>query len=97
MKHKLSIIFLLFFLVHACSGVGGKRSNKSDEFLIEKKNPLVMPPDIDDLPTPKESLEVDENKNDFEEKIKSKKIDTKDINNEEQTSLEKSIIKKIEQ
>ena len=33
---------------------GLKRSDKADEFLIEKKNPLVMPPDINELPKPNE-------------------------------------------
>ena len=29
-----------------------KRSDQGDEFLVEKKNPLAMPPDFDKLPTP---------------------------------------------
>ena len=53
MKNNFIIILVLFFFISACTG-NVKRSDKADEFLIEKKNPLVMPPDIDDLPTPKE-------------------------------------------
>ena len=30
----------------------GKKSENSDEFLIKKKNPLILPPDFDDLPEP---------------------------------------------
>jgi hypothetical protein len=30
-----------------------KKKKKCDEFLVEKKNPLVMPPDFGKLPKPK--------------------------------------------
>ena len=44
-------------LLTYCGGVkeafeGKKRSDQSDEFLVKKKNPLQMPPDINKLPTP---------------------------------------------
>ena len=50
------LIFLLLFL-YSCGSVGEalqgkKRSDQGDEFLIDKKNPLVMPPDFDKLPKP---------------------------------------------
>ena len=32
---------------------GGKKDN-TDEFLVQKKNPLVLPPDYNDLPVPKD-------------------------------------------
>ena len=46
MKNKFILYLIIFFFIISCSGFGTKRSEKSDEFLIEKKNPLVMPPDI---------------------------------------------------
>ena len=55
-------------LISSCSGMNSKRSQKSDEFLIQKKNPLVMPPDIDDLPKPKEEGVVEE-QNDFKDAL----------------------------
>ena len=61
MKNNFIILFLVFFLISSCSG-NVKRSEKSSEFLIQKKNPLVMPPDIDDLPAPNDSV-VEDNKN----------------------------------
>ena len=44
------ILFLLLFL-YSCGSVGEalqgkKRSDQGDEFLIDKKNPLVLPPDF---------------------------------------------------
>ena len=105
MKFKKIIIFLstLLFLV-SCSGAkdalqGKKRSDNSDEFLVEKKNPLTVPPDIDELPVPLDQEE--EAQTDDQEDIKKVlKIDeNKNTNsesgNENQNSLEKSILEKI--
>ncbi len=58
--NKISkITKLLFFLLflYSCGSVGealqgNKRSDQGDEFLIDKKNPLAMPPDFDKLPKP---------------------------------------------
>ena len=61
MKIKFIFVITLLFFLNACAGMGGKRSEKSDEFLIEKKNPLVMPPDIDELPKPSENVGIEEN------------------------------------
>lgn len=97
MKNKLLIFILFLFLVSSCSGFGTKRSDKSDEFLIEKKNPLVMPPDIDDLPKPKEGAEVEINDNNFKESLKSNNLETQNSNQDESSTLKESIIKKIEQ
>ena len=53
MKFKKIIIFLFTMLfLFSCSGAkdalqGKKRSENSDEFLVEKKNPLTVPPDIE--------------------------------------------------
>ena len=97
MRNKLLKIIILFFLISSCAGIGGKRSDKSDEFLIEKKNPLVMPPKINELPKPKESAEAEVNDNDFKESLSTKKINTTNSNIETSATLEESIIKKIEQ
>ena len=58
-KNKLISIILLFFglFLYSCQTMsealsGKKRSDQGDEFLVEKKNPLAMPPDFDKLPTP---------------------------------------------
>ena len=62
------LFILLFFLIFlsSCSGVkdaleGKKRSENSDEFLVEKKNPLTVPPDMNELPVPFDQQENKEN------------------------------------
>ena len=87
---------MLLFVVTSCSGLGGKRSEKSDEFLIEKKNPLVMPPDINELPKPKSKDEIEKNENNFKETLKSKSSENENLNSENIGTLEELIIKKID-
>ena len=72
-----NIFYLILILLSfsACQSVkegfsGSKKSN-SDEFLVEKKNPLVLPTDFDKLPEPKTLIVSDENK---EEQIDLKTI-----------------------
>ena len=57
-KIKINLIFLIIFLIlNACKllkdGFRSQKKNSIDEFLVEKKSPLVMPPDFDELPLPK--------------------------------------------
>ena len=58
-KNKLTVSVIIFFsiLLYSCQATkdafeGKKRSEQSDEFLVEKKNPLAMPPDFEKLPVP---------------------------------------------
>ncbi|NBP31176.1 MAG: DUF3035 domain-containing protein, partial [Proteobacteria bacterium] len=52
MKKNLSLI-LLIFLFSSCQSLEkglGLRKDIPDEFLVEKRNPLIMPPNFDLLP-----------------------------------------------
>tara|TARA_B100000787_G_scaffold141443_1_gene110559 strand:- start:1403 stop:1840 length:438 start_codon:yes stop_codon:yes gene_type:complete len=100
----LFIIFITSVFLNACGiadGLGGSRKKGNEEFLIEKKAPLIIPPSFEDLPEP--GLKTVENtiKNKEEvssvEKIIDQSISTNtDItNNESSSSVEKSIIEKI--
>tara|TARA_A100000164_G_scaffold52107_1_gene40622 strand:+ start:1127 stop:1444 length:318 start_codon:yes stop_codon:yes gene_type:complete len=62
-KFKLFILLLLMPMLSYCGGLrdaleGNKRSEQNDEFLVKKKNPLKMPPDINKLPIPGEEIEI---------------------------------------
>ena len=107
MKNKKIIIFLFLMLfAYSCAGAGDalkgkKRSENSDEFLVEKKNPLTVPPDIDELPVPLDK--EDQALTNDQEGINIKKVlkisENNDSNiesdNENQNSLEESILEKI--
>ena len=94
MKNKLLTFLAIFLLISSCTGLK-PRSQNSDEFLIEKKNPLVMPPDINDLPKPKENLEANIEEENFKENLNLKKLETTDSATDTTNTLQESIIKKI--
>ena len=77
---------------------GNKKSKSAEEFLIEKKNPLVLPPDYSELPLPKKG-EIDEttvlNESFDLEKIIKKTPKKKSETTRSGTSLSKSVLKKI--
>ena len=97
------ILFLSLFL-YSCGSVGEalqgkKRSDQGDEFLIDKKNPLAMPPDFDKLPKPgeaniKSTKEIDNEQSNIKNLIKNSDDETIS-NTDESTSIESSILKKI--
>tara|TARA_E500000178_G_scaffold315000_1_gene333647 strand:- start:458 stop:712 length:255 start_codon:yes stop_codon:yes gene_type:complete len=77
--------------------LSGAKSNKSDEFLVKKKNPLVMPPNYDDLPKPGETeLSLDDQ--DYQGDVKKL---LKVVENEEKkssstnSSIEEFVIRNI--
>ena len=107
MKFKKIIILLFSVLfLFSCTNAkdalqGKKRSENSDEFLVEKKNPLTVPPDIDELPVPLDQEDQSESKDQGDIDIKKVlKIDEKqdsnvESNNGDKNSLEQSILEKI--
>ena len=95
-------LLLVLIAVSACQsikdGLTGKKNSNLDEFLVQKKNPLVLPPDYNKLPEP-ETLGIKNNADEEDLEInlgkslgaikKTTKIKTTN------GSLEKSIIEKI--
>ena len=108
---KFSKLLLLLLFLYSCGSVGEalqgkKRSDQGDEFLIDKKNPLVMPPDFDKLPKPGESnvkstKDIESDQSNFEDLLKKKKdclIENNcedNISSNDSSSVENSILKKI--
>jgi hypothetical protein len=99
---NIKLIILLLYLT-SCSSMeqAGQvlRNDKvktTDEFLIKKKEPLVMPPDFNELPAPR-STKQNNNETDEEQKIKKifKNSDKVEINTNVNTSTEKSILNRI--
>ena len=56
MKNKTFLLICCLIFLYSCQsikdGLTGKKRENSDEFLVEKKQPLVIPPDFDSLPIP---------------------------------------------
>jgi hypothetical protein len=57
-KNKIFIILVACFALTACQsikeGLSGTKSDNNDEFLVKKRNPLVLPPKYLELPKPKD-------------------------------------------
>ena len=65
--YKIIIFFLItLFTLTSCAGtwdsvkrgITGEKRNSTDEFLVKKKDPLVLPPKYGELPLPKSKGEV---------------------------------------
>ena len=94
---KFFLIISLYILFSSCGTVKeaftNKKKSSSDEFLVEKKSPLVMPPDYDNLPKPdSEDNQTKKNNNIKELVSKNQKNTQENINS---GSLEGSILEKI--
>ena len=98
MYKKVTYILLFIFLV-SCAGsfdsvkrglTGAKRSS-ADEFLVKKKDPLILPPDFENLPTPKEGDVILEEDSIFQNVLEEEIEDSSGAK-----SVESSILKKIQ-
>ena len=102
MKKFKKFILINFILLLASCGTAkdvfvNQKKNNTDEFLVEKKSPLVMPPDYNELPIPKEKIEqTDINENEFKTLITQKNQDTKSDSNEDvNKNFEELLLDKI--
>ena len=99
--NKILTIFLYLVLIVPISSCGtikegfsNQKKGSSDEFLVEKKSPLVMPPNFNELPIPKESSE-DEKQTGSIKKLISKENEIEDEILDDSSNLEQTLLKKI--
>ena len=68
MLKKIVFSLTVLFFTASCSdtwdsvkrGLTGQKDKSTDEFLVEKKDPLVLPPQFEDLPEPSQAIENEE-------------------------------------
>ena len=93
---------LLIFLVTSCAdswsnvkrGLTGAKQKSTDEFLVQKKDPLILPPDFDSLPSPSDRDEAIEEMSSFEKTFKQES-ETEITDTSAESSAEDSILKQI--
>ena len=109
MKKDNYLIFLLFFLLlfSGCQdvkkGFSGKKIDQGEEFLVIKKNPLVVPPNFEKMPLPKNEINntnpikiENDQDSEFEKLLKTQDENTDVSDSRKNTGdLEKKIIDKI--
>ena len=100
MLKKITSIILLFVFLASCGntfdsvkrGLTGAKKSSADEFLVKKKDPLILPPDYENLPDPDER----------DINLEEESIFQNSLENEEEeestsgASAETSILKKIQ-
>ena len=96
---KIYIAISIAIILSSCSsvreGFSNQKKDNSDEFLVEKKSPLVMPPDYNELPIPNEK-KIEKKTKDIKSLISKSKEDEINQNfDKKSTSFEGSILKKI--
>ena len=97
--NKICSLFIISFILVGCQSAKDaftlKKKSAADEFLVEKKSPLVLPPNYGELPKPSEDIELDQENNIKVTLGKEELKIEKTIKNSEPTSLEKSVLEKI--
>ena len=93
---KIIFIIIIFIGLNGCTNfrdaVTGQKKKTTDEFLIKKKDPLILPPDFDNLPIPKSKKTKDVNSS-LESAISS--VDTSKSSSNSSSSLENMILKEL--
>ena len=94
----LSFIYILSSCGTLKEGFTNQKKNNNDEFLVEKKSPLIMPPEYNELPLPNsESNQALSEENSIKKLItnEEKTTNTSNANSSESTGLEETLLKKI--
>ena len=99
MYKKIIYILSIIFFVTSCEtmssvkrGLTGEKRVSTDEFLIKKKDPLIMPPDYENLPSPDERISAKKEISNFEKSLGTSIED----NSSTSSSAEESILTKIQ-
>ncbi len=99
-KKNFIFIFIFIFLSN-CQSLGdfekamtGQKVNTTDEFLIKKKDPLILPPQYDKLPLPK-SIDFQEKKENTIKSILKTGKNSEIKKDSSISSLEKKILREL--
>ena len=101
MNKNYFFLIILFFL-YSCQNVKdalqGKKYENSDEFLVIKKNPLVLPPNFNDLPSPNdvaETTQIENIENEIEDLLSSIKDNEEVSESSSSSATESFVLEKI--
>ena len=99
---KKLILLSFIFLITSCGtikeGFKNQKKNSNDEFLVEKKSPLIMPPDYNELPIPNvDSNQIETDKKSIKSLVTNEENGGNNSNDKSFKSkgIEKSLLEKI--
>ena len=100
--NKFFCLIILLFVLTSCQNVKdalqGKKYESSDEFLVIKKNPLVLPPNFNDLPTPEDvtdNTQIENIENEIEDLLSSIKDNEEVVESSSSSDTESFVLEKI--
>ena len=99
MLKKIIYPLILVFFITSCAGtfdsvkrgITGQKQQSTDEFLVQKKDPLILPPDFENLPTPDERIAAAKEFSVFEKTLETSIEESSSTSR----SVEESILKQI--
>ncbi len=98
---NINLLLIIFFLMYSCGSfkeagnvLRNEKTKTTDEFLVKKKDPLLLPPNYEEIPEPGS---ISREKENDEEKIKKilKAPKSDEISESKSSSIENSILNKI--
>ncbi len=99
---KILVLLNLILFIYSCGaareGFTNQKKENKDEFLVEKKSPLMMPPDYDELPLPNPEAGDTQNSENNVKKliINNENNNSKSLNQDgSNKKIEESLIEKI--
>ena len=100
MFKKITSVIVIAFFVTSCAdtfssvkrGLTGSKKDSTDEFLVKKKDPLILPPDYENLPSPDERDINLEEESIFQDTLETNEGEASGS----ETSAETSILKQIQ-
>ena len=101
--NKIFFLVISLFVLTSCQNVKdalqGKKYESSDEFLVIKKNPLVLPPNFNDLPTPEDvtdNTQIENIENEIEDLLSSIKDNNEEaVESSSSSDTESFVLEKI--
>ena len=98
---KLILLSFIFFFTSCGTlkeGFSNQKKNSNDEFLVEKKSPLIMPPDYNELPEPNtDGNQIENEENSIKNLVTNEEniVVKSNVKNSESKGIEESLLEKI--
>ena len=96
--YNILIILTVSSFLFSCGGFKlKKKADSGEEFLIEKKDPLILPPDFSKLPKPNEQPEIIDEEVNIKSVFDGEQSSSEENNNQSssKSNIKKSISDKI--
>ena len=97
--YNIFLILAVSSFLFSCGGFKlKKKATSGEEFLIEKKDPLILPPDFSKLPKPNEQPEMADKEVDIKSVFDGNQNSSQEDDNQSpsKSNIKKSILEKIQ-